>query len=314
VTASVRAARAPASSDGWRWCDDLPDVTAELDCGGQRHRVAWRRGKLVLQDHDLLAERSLIALGSEPPLCVELLDAWRARRGPELLPELLGSEAVPIEELAARRLDHADAIRRAKAFIAGPGAQILRGLLASTQRGIEEEKRTWASTLLQALPPEFRRRLALAVIVGIERRWHDAAFRDAHREHVDAALDATAATLLERSARRSRRDFGLLARFAIQSRVLAPGESAECALRFSARGGAGTVALPLTWFTEVWGPGLGLVDDCFVTRRAGDGPPAANLPVCVLKWERGDDNVTQSLQARALLANDDDGTWTLRWT
>jgi len=50
------------SSGERRWFDDRPEVTAEIGCGRQR-RIAWRRGKLVLEDHDLLAERSLTALG-----------------------------------------------------------------------------------------------------------------------------------------------------------------------------------------------------------------------------------------------------------
>ena len=313
VTASLRDEARTAGPAAARWHDGLPDVVAELDCGGQVHRVSWRRGSLVLEDHHLLAERSLMALGSEPPLCVEVLDAWRARRGPALLGELVGRDTEAIEDLAARRIEHMEAIRRGQAFIAGSEGKLLRGLLASTQRGIEEEKRAWSSTLLRALPFEFRRRLALAVIVEIQRRWHDEAFRDEHREHLRLALDATAATLLERSARRSGRSFGVLAHFAIESRVLAPGQSPQCDLSFTGRGGSGAVALPISWFTEVWGPGLGLVGDCFVTRRDGDSPDPAALPVQALKWERGRDKVTRSREAPAVVARGEDGAWALHW-
>ena len=60
-----------------RWYDRLAAATAEIDCGGAQHRITWRRGKLVLEDHDVLSERSLVALGSKPPRCLEVLDAWR---------------------------------------------------------------------------------------------------------------------------------------------------------------------------------------------------------------------------------------------
>ena len=85
-------------------------MTAEFHCGGQHHRIVWRRGKLVLEDHDLLAERSLIALGSEPPLCVEVLDAWRRMRGPELLQDL-GGGTVTRDELAMRTIRHAQSAK-----------------------------------------------------------------------------------------------------------------------------------------------------------------------------------------------------------
>ena len=52
------------TAGGRRWCDDLGPAWAIVDCGGERHAIAWRRGKLVLEDHDLLAERSLLALGA----------------------------------------------------------------------------------------------------------------------------------------------------------------------------------------------------------------------------------------------------------
>lgn len=295
-----------------RWCQDLPDVAAELDCGGQRHSVVWRRGKLVLEDHDLLAERSLVALGAQPPPCVELLDAWRGLRGPRLLRALLDRGTVPIEELAERKLRHAQAIEDATRFIAGPG-QVLRGLLANARRDIEHEQRTWAITLLRALPVEFRHRLALAVIVAMQRHWHDEAFRSRHREHIDPVLRAIAGACIERSARRCRRDLEPDARFVITSHVVAPGEPPACAVRLDAGGGAGTVSLPLAWFTDVWSRELALVDGCFVTRRAGHGAAPASLPVLALRWKREDRGVSRSVEGPALVTRSDDGAWALRW-
>ncbi|MGH2897661.1 MAG: hypothetical protein ACRDMZ_03230, partial [Solirubrobacteraceae bacterium] len=307
------ARRGPSMSVGSRrWYDGLPDVTAELLCGGHRHEISWRRGKVVLEDHDLLAERSLVALGSEPPLCVEVLDAWRRLRGSGLLEELLDGDAVPIEELASRGLLHAEAVRRGTDLIAGPG-QILRGLLASTQRNIELERRAWASTLLRALPAEFRRRLALAVLVELARHWHDEAFRNAHREHVESALTATAGALVQRSARCRIPDLKWYARVAIVARVLAPGEPPRCSVRLDATGGAGTVSLPLGWFTDVWSRGLALVDGCFVTRCVGADAGAEALPVVAIRWERDGRDGARSVDVPAIVTRGDDGAWALRW-
>ena len=300
------------NEEAGRWTEGLADVTAELDCGGRLHSIVWRRGKLVLEDHDLLAERSLIALGSEPPLCVEVLDAWRSLRGPELLQDLLVGETVPRDEVPSRKIRHVEAIRSEMEFIAGPG-QVLRGLLASAQGAIEREQRAWANTLLHALPVEFRRRLAMAVIVAVERHWHDEEFRSEHREHVDSILAQTAGALVERSARRCRGDLDPHASFVIESHVLAPGEPPGCTVRVHSDGGDAVVSLPLAWFADVWWRGLALVEDCFVTRRADDAVGAASLRVHALRWEHMDGGVSRSVEAAAIVTRGDDGAWELEW-
>ena len=45
-------------------------------CEGEEHRVTWRRGKFVLEDHDLGAERAMLALGGEPCPCMRALELW----------------------------------------------------------------------------------------------------------------------------------------------------------------------------------------------------------------------------------------------
>jgi hypothetical protein len=62
-----------------RWVDDIDPVSAAVNCGDSLHIVSWRRGKLVLEDHDLSAELAAIALGAPAPECVELLYRWRDR-------------------------------------------------------------------------------------------------------------------------------------------------------------------------------------------------------------------------------------------
>lgn len=83
-----------------RWSWGARAVVAEVDCQGERHRVRWRWGRLVLEDHDLGAEAVLEALGGEPAGCSAVLTAWRAavalerdpvgmrRRDPDLPREL----------------------------------------------------------------------------------------------------------------------------------------------------------------------------------------------------------------------------------
>ena len=315
MTADPRAVARMTKPKAGRWCDGLADVTAEFDCGGRRHRIVWCRGKLVLADHDLIAERALAALGCEVPLCVEVLDAWLLLRGPELLHEFLAraGDRTSAEALELRRIEHVEVMEHTRSLTAGP-AQVLRGLLPSGPKLIERERRAWAMALLEALPVEFRRMLVLAMIVGIDRRWHDEAYRDAHREHVEPVLDATAARLIERSARCSSVSVKPYARFDIEARVLAPDESPQCDVRFDADGGAGSVALPLAWFTDVWSRGLALVEGSFVTHCAGPAAGPAARHVRAVRWERDGRDASKAVQAPALATRGDDGAWSLRWS
>lgn len=60
-----------------RWCDHVEPATAVVACSGEQHRVSWRRGKLKLEDHDLSAERTMLAFGGSLPECLQVLQLWR---------------------------------------------------------------------------------------------------------------------------------------------------------------------------------------------------------------------------------------------
>lgn len=60
-----------------RWCHHVPPATAVVPCGGEEHRISWRRGKLKIEDHDLAAERTMLAFGGEKPACLQALQLWR---------------------------------------------------------------------------------------------------------------------------------------------------------------------------------------------------------------------------------------------
>ncbi|HEV2766210.1 MAG TPA: hypothetical protein VGV63_00710, partial [Acidimicrobiales bacterium] len=52
-------------------------MTELVECNGEQHRVTWRTGKVVLEDHDLAAERMLQALGGGTCECLRVLKRWR---------------------------------------------------------------------------------------------------------------------------------------------------------------------------------------------------------------------------------------------
>ncbi len=94
-----------------RWYDALPQATVVVKCGGEDHRVVWRRGKLVLEAHDLAAERGMLAFGGELCPCMRVLEMWveQFRMPPELFVQLrkwLGPNAdlAPVEFELQRRL------------------------------------------------------------------------------------------------------------------------------------------------------------------------------------------------------------------
>ena len=94
-----------------RWYDPFPEATAQIDCGGESHRVSWRRGKLVLEDHDLTAERAMLAFGGELCPCMRVLEMWvnQFRMAPDQFLQLrnwLGPNAflAPEEFALVRRL------------------------------------------------------------------------------------------------------------------------------------------------------------------------------------------------------------------
>jgi hypothetical protein len=94
-----------------RWYDAIPEAIATIDCGGESHAVAWRRGKLVLLAHDLDAERTMLIFGGELCQCMKVLEMWveQFRMPPDLfaqMPSWLGESAflVPAELAVPRRM------------------------------------------------------------------------------------------------------------------------------------------------------------------------------------------------------------------
>lgn len=93
------------------WYDPVPEASATVDCGGASHRVTWRRGKVVLEAHDLTSERTLLAFGGELCQCMRVLEMWveQFRMPPDLYGKMhtwIGESAflVPAEFDLPRRL------------------------------------------------------------------------------------------------------------------------------------------------------------------------------------------------------------------
>lgn len=59
------------------WTRGVAPLRVAVRCQGATHHVLWRRGSVVLEDHDVAADAVVVALGGAPPPCLEVLRSWR---------------------------------------------------------------------------------------------------------------------------------------------------------------------------------------------------------------------------------------------
>ena len=296
-----------------RWFDGLPPVTVKTRCGGRLHRITWRRGKLVLEDHDLLSERSLTALGSEPPACVQVLDAWRRMRSPELLYEfLLRENTMPADELAFRRSRFEAKLHRLNTPPPVP-PQAAAAWRQAMQASLEREKQVWDTVLIEALPAELRRTLALSALVAFERQWHDEAYRRVHEQHIAGALTKITQPLFEQSVRHWRRNLKPQATFVLGLWLGAPDEQPSCCGWVDSGGAFATLTLSTSWFTHVWAHGLALVDGCFVLSRGDGSSEGSSFPAVAVRWQRQVGGISGARAAPAVVSTTPDGQRSLHW-
>jgi hypothetical protein len=119
--------------------------------------VRWRRGKLLLDDHDLGAERALVGLGADRCACLELLGTWQESfRGDR---RLVLSGGVPKRRPTRlpRELDHVAGIAR---------------LVQQTRRWsrLAEEPGGAREALFRRLLTEFRDAVAASLLPSRQRR------------------------------------------------------------------------------------------------------------------------------------------------
>lgn len=273
-----------------------------------------------------MAERSLTALGSPPPVCLEILEAWREMRGTGQLCDLLLRDApLSPEQLAWRRQCHERALENTRRLSSVSPAlqrhpqfqQVRESRKRRVAEQLELERRVWALTLLEALPVALRQRLALSVLVNVARSWQIEGFggllaQEAGKNHVEAALAGLARPLLEQGALAWRRNArpGPVADTEVWLRV--PEEEPACALWADRRGTHGALSLPLAWFTDVWARGLALVDGCFVLEVMQAPRRRGSLHVLALRWERRQGDVSRAVPMPAVAVRRGDA-WFLRW-
>ncbi|MFN0091952.1 MAG: hypothetical protein ACKVWR_17055 [Acidimicrobiales bacterium] len=259
------------------WCCGVPPAAMELSCGGARHRVRWRRGRLHLEDHpDAAGEAALAALGATPPACLDLLALWRQATADG---GFVAEWAVQEQPDPRRRRDLAAAL-----------ARLQREGVQDFLRELPPRRALAMGRVLAAFPPAMLDRAALAVAERA-RRGQAAELVP----HLEAAVRVRARSAFARSLI-GWRDYARPAPLVpFTCRVGAGAPSAAGLLR--GRASWAEVTLQPTWLLDVWARGLAVVDGWFVTSAAPDGAAT------VVRWRpAGRDAVCAELAAAELSA------------
>ncbi|HVE91279.1 MAG TPA: hypothetical protein VNE62_03115 [Actinomycetota bacterium] len=287
-----------------RWSHLVAPVTAELECSGGVHVVEWCRGRLRVRDHDIAAERALTAMGGEPPLCLDVLDAWPwSGEEVELLDFLASGRSRP--GLVTSRAQLIARLTQVQGQLTSRLAGGQHVSAAPIRSRLEKELRLG---LLQRLPPKLVDLLAVTLVVGCERRWwYDDAFRQSYGKQFQRVLEARALPLLEAGLSVIGRRLG--PRTSLACWVLPPGEQATLT-GWAVSGGAGAaLSLPLSWLPTVWARGIAFVNGCFVLEAE---PVPDRVRVRAVRWERRTGS-TLPVTGDAVLSKGEGG-WTLSWS
>lgn len=239
-----------------RWYRSVSPAVLQLDCGGARHTVRWRKGRLALLDHDIGAEVAMMALGSEKPACLTLLDRWRAALQAGAGPN--GAVGRPGRSVASRASGSA-------------GGSGLRSAVA-------------AGGDLRSFGAELARVIELSRLVRAERRWSDPELAASDRQRLVDALvgglrTATAASLAPSAPQRGRQQIVL------HARPLPSGEEAAAEVTIGASRIELDLQLPLSWVLEVAGRGLGALDGRLVLGVIDALPERGLVGVVGIVWE-----------------------------
>ncbi|MGH9154779.1 MAG: hypothetical protein ACRD1K_02745 [Acidimicrobiales bacterium] len=276
-----------------RWYDGLEPVTVPVPCDGVTHRVTWRRGNLVLEDHgNLTAEQALVALGGAACQCLQVLDAWSV--GP------------PRSGALAR---YSEVMRMWPTLSRPPERVTLPTLVRlgfdpRRQRWLEaQDARLRMEHVLLWLPDDLAARWMLGALAGFERRY--AGLKPMERLDLELVLGAASRVALARGLRswhRLRRAQPV----SIACRLAPPGTRPALAGRVDQWRADIGVDLPLSWLWRVWARGPVLVDGCFVLDVEGD-------EARVVRWDRTAPGVIEAVTVPARLRRDGDGEGHLRW-
>ncbi len=317
---------------GRHWYQDREPVSFEVETGSAAHRVTWRRGKLILHDHDLAAERVLLALGGEPCPCLLVLDVVRDRtgypwRGEWRMPSSIRA-ASPAAAHVGTLMQTASSWRSVAvgrpvgAGIPAPGQLSAREMLERLRNdpalsAAPREHRDimlaqWKRRLLlETVPPEMLALLGKADDTKQARRVRSTAVQRRPKRDAQELLQAAAAPAFEEAMRHSRRDLRPYASITVEIWKQKADELALLKGNLTSTGGFAALSLPASWLNRVWRRGFAIVEGHFVLDADGSAPATESAGEAVI-WNRQLGNNSVPVAAPCSLRQLD-GRWRLFW-
>lgn len=226
--------------------DGFSDAVVQVDCGDERHSIAWTPSGISALDHpDPEAEKVLVGLGGQQPLCLEVLDAWRYSLGDC---EMLG--------VAARGNDRPD-LRSALAmtqrtFASSLGLAAMKLWVGAFRAGdFDAERRLRATKVIANLPLDLRRLFIVSSVATVEKTIR--AGGHLPRRSFQQAVDSIVGRLVLRAIRSDLGSSGQHLQPYVMFRA-GPATRHRCRVIESHEGV--TVEVPLRWFAQVHARGL----------------------------------------------------------
>jgi hypothetical protein len=312
---------------GLAWFEGLDDASLDVAVDDEVvHRVSWRHGKLILEDHDVEAEQALVALGGERCQCLDIADLFasppplhellrpnrgrgsfsssRATRGPVGPPLPPGPIAVPPGTAVA--------VSSTGFPPSGPAFQrMVRHLPAAVVSRMQHEqeeqrKRFHRLRVLGWVDGDLRRRLLAASSVAATRRGVEGYPDD--WISVNKFYAGELAPAIEWSLRGARRNLPVTAKIDFHLRLLEDTDQPTVEGLVSRGGGSVNVGVQPRWLADVWAHDLTLVGQHPVLaveeRQSFD-----SAVVVVIGWLRARFELTEPFLARLLIERDELGFW-----
>jgi hypothetical protein len=335
------------------WHAAIGPATAILDWGDGKHRISWRRGKLVLDDHpDLGAEQAYVALGGDRCPCLDVLEAWDEwRQDPRVLATWGDPANAPFEPLTppmqagwqgGRSPGNVLAALRARqratqsaTFSAmssppppgGPGPPNPGAVHMQVRAGGRSAHAAGPHPMTAEQRAEIRRQM--------EER-HRVMWRDALRwalpeELVERLALSAAAGAVRRQAEQDvwsrwggwvERAVSVRAAPAIEANrasvtaetwITRPGEVPALYGLIDGAGGWAAASVPGRWLFDVWAHGLALVSGCFVLDVTDWSEHPHRVRVLAARWERHLPAGSTPVVEEAIAVRSDETSWALRW-
>ncbi|MBW3588783.1 MAG: hypothetical protein KY429_05140 [Actinobacteria bacterium] len=285
----------------------LEAVTDTVGCLGGQHRIEWAEGTLRLLDHDVEAERALAALGSEPPTCVKVIDAWSGFEvdpyDPRMLVALIAGDA--LSERARTQLETKYGARAGDTRFFQLAWSL--GSRTKVQKMLDQAKHF---LVLYELPVSLRQRFAYDYLTNAEKKWRTKGFKRKHFAALELLLNLVAERAFRQTVLGVGKSIGIGVAVPMKWGVLDPGAPPHFSGLISRSTVRYETRLSISWLSRVWVRGLAVVDETFVLdveKEEGE-----RLKVLAIRWIPESPESYKARKAPAWLEPKTSG-WSLSW-